>query len=73
MKEITKKEIQRVFDEIFSNFFTEIERKMFNYCKQKYTLVDRSILNLNICNDTECLSCRQIEGCLKEEAKKYDH
>lgn len=40
-------------------------------CKT-YGFVTRTITNLNLCNDKQCLSCTRMKGLLKEELNTYE-
>ena len=58
--------------EIISDIFKKPSKKTFQIyqgCKT-HGAVLRSSDNLNICNNPECVSCRELDNVMKKELKK---
>ena len=59
---LTEEKLKNIIEEVF---FKEKEKISFaNNCIEK-GLVARTNLNLNLCNNSECSNCRELENAIK--------
>lgn len=68
--ELTPEKVLNIIKDVFYKDFSEHDR-IYQGCKTN-GFVFRDALNLNVCNDPECTSCRKWDNAMKQELKKLN-
>ena len=64
--ELTQEKVLNIIKDVFSESFNKHDRiKIYQGCKTN-GLVARNVFNLNICDDPECISCKEWNDTAKK-------
>lgn len=68
--ELTQEKVLNIIKGVFGKT-SKKDIQIAQGCKT-HGLVARDVLNLNICNDPKCTSCREWNNAVKQELKKLN-
>lgn len=68
--ELNQEKVLNVIKDVFYKDFNTHDR-IYGTCKTN-GFVFRDVLNLNICNDPECTTCKEWDNAMKQELKKLN-
>jgi len=69
MEKLTEKKLIKLIEEILEDTKKESSIIFYNWCETK-GIVTRSNLDLNLCNNPNCKSCRELSKAIKETVEE---